>query len=149
MRKNYKSIKEQPNHKHNPFIYDNTFKEKEKYLKIDNLENNKGIDMVLAKAIKEAIHEYVQIGDGDLTYLLNSNRKTIALFIYICKNLTYNSDKIILDYKYIPNILRVSTVTFYQCVINLIELNIIANSNIDCIFYINSLKMLMLILELD
>lgn len=143
MKKNNNSIKEKPNFNYNPFIYNKKIKEKEKYIKIKSLKDEIGLDeddIIIAKIVKEYRHEYIQIGEGNLSYLLKSNLKTISLFIYICKNLIYNSDKIILDYKYVPNILNISIATFYKCIIDLIDLNIIAKSNIDYVFYINPLK---------
>lgn len=141
------SITEDRKWKVNPFVRDLVVNQYSKLNELTKTENIKlvrdGTEVVNAEVVYAAKLYYERasfVKFYELDFLESLKPATIRVFIYICKTLRLNEDRIIINKRECSMILNMAPKTIRACISELMKNEIIANSEVSGVYWINVKK---------
>lgn len=107
------------------------------------LDNNSTVDIENIVLANETLYdktEFVQLVNGDASFLLEKSVNCIKLFVYICKVMKFHDDKVIISRAIHKSVLNISEKGYYEGLRELLESEVIAKTVTADVYFINPNK---------
>jgi len=137
-------MKKHDKYEQNPFLVDLQISEKSELKKIIDsgakiVDKGHEVDLKVVYA-SEKIRErarFLKVYDNDLSYLINLTKPGLIMFVYLCKQLRVNKDRVLLNSDDAHEKYHISIRNAKEGILNLIDNSIIARTNDTNIYFLN------------